>query len=197
MRVYFIGSHSTGKTTLARYVAKKYKLTMLPEVARSVLAEMETTLATLRTDMDTVDEYQQAVWHRQMNVEREAEDDFVSDRAFDNLAYAAEHSRKAGLFVRQAGFARYVSWLKDADAIFFIRPHKSLLADDGVRERVEWDSIVRIDGMIKILLELNEIPYMSIESASMQERVRVIDYVLERVAATVKERRLKKETKRS
>lgn len=182
MRIYLIGSHSTGKTTLARYIAKKYRLTMLPEVARAVLAEMETTLETLRTNMDVVAEYQRTVFERQIKTEFAAKNNFVSDRAFDNLAYAAEHSTKLRELTATGVYLDYVRWLQDADAIFFVRPHRSLLHDDGVRERVEWDSIVRIDGMVKILLELNGIPYMPIESAAMQERVRIVDYTLSRRA---------------
>ena len=44
MRIYFVGSHATGKTTLCRYVSRRYGLPMISEVARAVLAEMETAL---------------------------------------------------------------------------------------------------------------------------------------------------------
>ena len=49
MRIYFVGSHATGKTTLCRYVSRRYGLPMISEVARAVLAEMETSLDALRT----------------------------------------------------------------------------------------------------------------------------------------------------
>lgn len=178
MRVYIVGAHSTGKTTLARYIAQKYHLTMLPEVARAVLAEMETTLETLRAGIDVVDKYQTAVFARQLQAEKAAKDHFVSDRAFDNLAYAGEHSRILHDLADSEGFRWYVKWLRSADAIFFVRPHRELLREDGVRERTNWDSIMRIDGMVKLLLEMNDIPYLPVESASMQERTRVVDYVL-------------------
>src|SRR3954466_16222325 len=93
MRIYFVGSHATGKTTMTRYVSRKWGLPMISEVARAVLAELETSLDALRTDMDLVAEYQQRVFARQMQVERlHGQRGFVSDRAFDNLAYAAEHT---------------------------------------------------------------------------------------------------------
>ena len=41
MKVYFVGSHATGKTELARFVSRAYKLPLISEVARAVLAEME------------------------------------------------------------------------------------------------------------------------------------------------------------
>src|SRR5436190_814743 len=43
---------------------------MISEVARAVLAEMETGLDALRTDMDLVAEYQERVFARQVAVEQ-------------------------------------------------------------------------------------------------------------------------------
>ena len=84
MRIYFVGSHATGKTTLCRYVSRRFGLPMITEVARAVLAEMETGFDALRTDMDLVGEYQERVFARQIAVEHMHEGKFVSDRAFDN-----------------------------------------------------------------------------------------------------------------
>src|SRR5262249_34393067 len=86
VRIYFVGSHATGKTTLCRYVSRRYGLPMISEVARAVLAEMETSFDALRTDMDLVAEYQERVFQRQVAIEKQHEGRFVSDRAFDNVA---------------------------------------------------------------------------------------------------------------
>src|SRR5262252_7190354 len=96
MRIYFVGSHATGKTTLCRYVSRRYGVPMITEVARAVLAEMETSLDALRTDIDLVAEYQKSVFMRQIAVEKAQPGGFVSDRAFCNLAYAAEHTTILG-----------------------------------------------------------------------------------------------------
>ena len=64
MRIYFVGSHATGKTTLCRFISRKYGLPMITEVARAVLAEMEASFDALRTDMDLVAEYQTQVFAR-------------------------------------------------------------------------------------------------------------------------------------
>jgi hypothetical protein len=64
--------------------------------------------------------------------------------------------------------------------VFFLRPHRSLLVDDGVRAGVDWESVVRIDGMVKLLLEMYQVNYLPIESLSMQERVRAVQFVLKR-----------------
>jgi hypothetical protein len=38
--------------------------------------------------------------------------------------------------------------------------------------------VVRIDGMVKLMLEQHRISYLPIESVSMQERVRAVEFVL-------------------
>ncbi|MBL4633232.1 MAG: AAA family ATPase [Kofleriaceae bacterium] len=179
MRIYFVGSHATGKTTLCRYVSGKYKLPMISEVARSVLAEMETSFDAMRVDMEAVSSYQRKVFARQVTTEKQHSDKFVSDRAFDNLCYAADHTTIFSDMVKNAGFSEYMEWVSGG-TVFFLRPHKSLLAEDGVRAGVEWDSVVRIDGMVKLLLEMYNVSYLPIESVSMQERVRAVQFVLDR-----------------
>ncbi len=77
MRIYFVGSHATGKTTLCRYVSGKYKLPMISEVARSVLAEMETSFDAMRVDMEAVSSYQRKVFARQVTTEKQHSDKFV------------------------------------------------------------------------------------------------------------------------
>jgi hypothetical protein len=179
MRVYFIGSHATGKTTLCRYVSKRYGLPMITEVARGVLAEMETSLDTLRTDVELVGEYQERVFARQVAIEKLHDGRFVSDRAFDNLAYAAEHATTVAALMGDQRFRDYMTWVSEG-TVFFLRPHPSLLKEDGVRAGVSWDSVVRIDGMIKLLLEQHRVRYLPVESVSMQERVRAVEFVLGR-----------------
>jgi nicotinamide riboside kinase len=179
MRIYFVGSHATGKTTLCRYVSRRYGLPMISEVARAVLAEMETALEALRTDMDLVAEYQERVFARQVAVEQQHSGRFVSDRAFDNLAYVAEHTTNAAAMMNDRRFLDYMTWVRQG-VVFFLRPHQSLLRDDGVRAGVSWDSVLRIDGMVKLMLEQHRISYLPIESVSMQERVRAVEFVLAR-----------------
>jgi len=179
MRIYFVGSHATGKTTLCRYVSRRYGLPMISEVARAVLAEMETGFDALRTDMDLVGEYQERVFARQVAVEKLHAGRFVSDRAFDNLAYVAEHTTNAAAMMNDQRFHDYMKWVREG-IVFFVRPHQSLLKEDGVRAGVSWDSVVRIDGMVKLMLEQQQISYLPLESVSMQERVRAVEFVLSR-----------------
>jgi nicotinamide riboside kinase len=185
MRIYFVGSHATGKTTLCRFVSRRYGLPMITEVARAVLAEHETSLDHLRTDMDAVAEYQERVFARQVAIEKLHDGKFVSDRAFDNLAYAAEHTTVVADMMSDQRFRDYMTWVAQG-TVFFLRPHPSLLREDGTRAGVSWDSVLRIDGMVKLLLEQHRISYLPIESVSMQERVRAVEFVLGRAGlATV------------
>jgi len=183
MRIYFVGSHATGKTTLCRYVSRRWGLPMITEVARAVLAEMESSLDALRTDMELVAEYQEKIFARQVAIEHLHQGRFVSDRAFDNLAYAAEHTTVVARMMSDTKFADYMKWVSDG-VVFFLRPHPDLLKEDGVRAGVSWESVLRIDGMIKLLLEMHRIPYLPVESVSMQERVRAVDFVLRRSGLT-------------
>jgi nicotinamide riboside kinase len=197
MRIYFVGSHATGKTTLCRYVSRRYGLPMITEVARAVLAEMETGLDTLRTDMELVAEYQERVFARQVAVEKLHAERFVSDRAFDNLAYVAEHTTNAARMMNDQRFHDYMKWVREG-IVFVLRPHQSLLKDDGVRAGVSWDSVLRIDGMVKLMLEQHQISYLPLESVSMQERVRAVEFVLDRAGlrapASTEERPARRQT---
>lgn len=178
MRVYFVGSHSTGKTTCARYVSERYEIPMITEVARAVLSEKELHLDSLRYNMDLVDDYQKSIFFRQLS-EEEKHTNFVSDRSFDCLAYAAQHTRILSQLVLDKATAPYIQKLKEPDSfIFFVRPSRATLKADGVRESLTWDGVVAIDAMIKFMLVLWEIPHFQINMDNMQERVQLIDSVL-------------------
>jgi hypothetical protein len=151
LRIYLVGAHATGKTTVARWVRDTYGIPMIAEVARGVLAEMEAHLDTLRTDIELVNRYQAEVFSRQIEAEHKVDGPFVSDRAFCNLAYAAHHSTILGQVFADPRLRDYMHWVREG---------------------------VRIDGMVKLLLELFSVPYIPVESLSMQERSRLVERVL-------------------
>ncbi|QDU69012.1 ATP-binding protein [Engelhardtia mirabilis] len=177
LRIYLVGAHSTGKTTLARWIRDHYGLPMISEVARGVLAEMEAQLDSLRSNLDLVDRYQREVFERQLSAEADQQGSFVSDRAFCNLAYAAHHSTILASIATDKRLHHYMESVREG-IVFFLRPHRELLADDGVRAGLAWEEVIRIDGMVKLLLEMFAVPYIAVESLSMQERVRTIENVL-------------------
>jgi len=176
-RIYLVGAHSTGKTTLARWIRDRYGLPMISEVARGVLAEMEAQLDSLRTDVALVDRYQTEVFRRQISSEKEQQGSFVSDRAFCNLAYAAQHATILHEVASDPQLASYIESVRGG-LVFYLRPHRALLAEDGVRAGVEWEEVVRIDGMVKFMLEWFGISYIPVDALSMQERMRLTERVL-------------------
>jgi len=178
VRIYLVGAHATGKTTLARWIRDHYGLPMISEVARGVLAEMEAQLDALRSNVSLVDRYQREVFERQIEAEERQSGSFVSDRAFCNLAYAGHHATVLGEIATDPRLATYLQSVRGG-VVFFLRPHKELVVTDGVRAGVEWEEVVRIDGMVKLLLELFRIPYIPVASLAMQERVRLMERVLD------------------
>jgi len=183
-RIYLVGAHATGKTTLARWIRDRYGLPMISEVARGVLAEMEAQLESLRTNLQLVNKYQAQVFERQLEMEARATIDatergtaFVSDRAFCNLAYAAHHSTILSEVMEDPRLARYMQSVRKG-IVFYLRPHKELVVPDGTRAGLEWEEVVRIDGMVKLLLEMFAVPYVPVDCLPMQERVRCVERVL-------------------
>jgi hypothetical protein len=50
--------------------------------------------------------------------------------------------------------------------------------------------VLRIDGMVKLMLEQYGVSYLPLESVSMQERVRAVEFVLARCGLSVAEGRV-------
>lgn len=179
MKIYLIGSHGTGKTTLSRYISEKYKLPMLTEAARTILSEKELQIDSLRYNLDIVDNYQTDVFKRQL-VEENKYQDFVADRSLlDSLAYTAQHSRELFNLINSKEVDPYIESLKSSKSIiFFVRPSKATLKQDGVRETLSWEGVIQIDSYVKFMLEMFQLNYFQINMDNMQERVRLIDSVL-------------------
>jgi len=171
LRIYVCGAHSTGKTTLARHLSRELGLPLINEVARQVMAELELTFESLRVDLECVGRYQTEVFKRQISVEDRFPEGFVSDRTFCNLAYAARHSTVLPELL-DVNAERYFDHVREDGLVFFVRPHRECMQDDGLRERVEWDEINRIDGILDFLLGWKRIPCVGISELNMKDRVR-------------------------
>jgi dephospho-CoA kinase len=178
MRVYISGAQSCGKSTLARYISEYYNLPMVHEIARVILSEKEFSFDTLRANIGLVNDYQTEVFYRQLEAEEE-HDSFVSDRTFDNLAYAGQHSQVLNKLITTKELQTYIESLKKSDVyIFFIRPNRGLMKQDGVRENLTWDGIVAIDAMIKFMFEMWDLKYYQINTDSLQERIKLVNSVI-------------------
>lgn len=179
MRIYLCGSHSTGKTELARRIAKVYNLPLVCEVARQVLAETEAPLATLHADLDRAAAYQREVFRRQVRAE-EGQTIFVSDRSFDNLSYAASHTTALFDIADPTILNPYLDKVRTS-LVFFCRPERELLAEDGVRVDVSWESAIRVDAMVQLMLEQWAIPYVPVRGTDRVERWRLVSAVVDLV----------------
>lgn len=179
MKIYFIGAHSTGKSSLARYTSTQYNIPMISETARMILSEQELQIDSLRADMITVNNYQQKVFDRQI-LEESKSQSFVSDRSIvDIIAYSAQYTNILSTLLSSKELLAYLADLKAPDSvIFFVRPSKATLKADGVREAINWDGIVAIDAQVKFMLEMWQLRYFQINMDNMQERVKLIDSVI-------------------
>lgn len=180
MRIYFVGSHCVGKTKMVRETAKRYGLPTLSEAARQVLAQWEPLggLKALAGDLQMVTDYQEEVFRQQVKIDFATGDSFVADRAFDNLVYAARWAR-AGTVSRlmaEEG-ARYVERVRGG-RVFFVRPHRELLAEDGIRAHISWEDVVLADGGVLFALEVLGIPYVPIPCREFSDRMRIVEAVL-------------------
>lgn len=179
MRIYFIGSESSGKSTLCKYVSKNYNLLLIHEIARKVLYKQELCIDALRSEITCIDNYQQDIFNEQIAAEKQYSE-YVSDRSIiDCLAYTGKHTRILHSMLNSEELNKYIDILKLKDSIiFFVRPSRATLKSDGVREILNWDSIIAVDATIKFLLEMFELRYFQINTDNMQERIRLIDSVI-------------------
>jgi nicotinamide riboside kinase len=179
MKIFCVGSHGGGKSTLARYISNKYNLPFLPETARLILSEKELQIDQLRSDLTTADDYQRSIFNRQL-LEEKKYNEFCGDRSLiDVLAYSGQHTRILPELLQRPELLPYIESLKlPSTILFFVRPCKQTMVADGVREILNWDGVIAIDAQIKLLLEMWNIRYFAINTDNMQERIRIVDSVI-------------------
>lgn len=170
MRVYLLGGHGVGKTHLARVISRKFSLKLLSEVARAQQSKAERPFDEIRCDPDSIDELQRGIFAEQIRIDVGAGDDFVSDRAFDNLGYAAENSECLPDLMADPRTMEYVRRVASG-LVFFVRPLPQVKAD-GVRPSSDLDisSVHRIDGMVKFMLKLWGVRHVTIDTPHPADR---------------------------
>ena len=167
MKVAFVGSFSTGKTTLANLFAREWDFPLLPEVARQVV-ELGFAL-----DQNATPECETLIFLKQWRAEASHER-FVADRSiYDVLAYAEwvmenndpnrkenhlwYESREIALFDLRA---RY-------DHVFYL-PIEFPIVLDGLRpDDTAFQS--DIDRRIRHLLDGGDVKYQTL-SGSVEQR---------------------------
>ena len=178
MKIYFIGSQSTGKTTLARFFSKYYNIPLLGETIRKVVAREEVSLNKIYNNIDEINRFQMLLLSEQIEIEDQHKS-YISDRGFDFIIYAAEYSTITNIIYNQEVFQKYMDRFFDNNTYtFFIRPQKDLMIGDDFRHNLNWEEINRIDGMFKFFMEMNKIRYFSINMLNLQERINLIKNII-------------------
>ncbi|MGH9222691.1 MAG: AAA family ATPase [Acidimicrobiales bacterium] len=175
MKIAFVGSFSTGKTTLANLFAREWDLPLLPEVARQVV-ELGFPL-----DQSATAETETLIFLKQWRAEV-SHDAFVADRSiYDVLAYAdwvMEHqdgprkenhlwyeSREIALFDLRA---RY-------DHVFYL-PVEFPIVLDGLRPD-DTGFQADIDRRILHLLDTNDVRHHTLTGSVEARQQQVRDVV--------------------
>jgi len=187
-KVWICGAQSTGKSTLARWISKTYSLPILDEAASVEVAKLGGNLDELRADLDAVTTFQRRVFAAQLQLGQGLKR-YVSDRAFDNVCYAAEHAATgtAASLWKSSECREYVEEIAFAvrekrGVVFFVRPGVRA-ATNGIRAVSDLDmaSLHRVDGAVKLLLELADVHPVPIATTIFQERAAIVDGVLRHI----------------
>lgn len=175
-RIAFVGSFSTGKTTLAHEIANESGLPLLPEVAREVID------LGFKLDQDATPEMETLVFLKQYRNEL-VHPTFVSDRSLiDVLAYAGwvienqDWRKETALWDACVDVAQH--HLRSQYSHVFYLPIEFAPVDDGVRSTdPEWQKEVDV-RMIDVMRKY-DIPHETL-TGSVDERLDQVRNQLER-----------------
>ena len=167
MKVAFVGSFSTGKTTLANHFAREWDYPLLPEVAREVV-ELGFPL-----DQNATAETETLIFLKQWRAEASHER-FVADRSvYDVLAYAdwvMEHhaeTRKEDHLWNESRQIALLDLRARYDHVFYL-PIEFPIVLDGLRpDDTAFQS--DIDKRIRHLMESADVVFHTL-SGSVEER---------------------------
>lgn len=182
LRIWFVGAHGTGKSTLLNEMDHPYKI---KEIARSVIKMWKHP-----NDMDLFERYQfqRRLLYKQIIEERRVWDKwFVSDRTiFDIIAYTDSllkdeyiNTWLGQMLIDAVEFLKekFVKRNYDRYDILFYTPIEFPLEKDGIRfEDEEYQK--EIDSLIKELLDTYDIKYFTL-TWSVKERMEKIDHVID------------------
>jgi predicted ATPase len=175
MKINLAGAYSEGKTTIKDSIARRYNLISIPEQPRLLAAEKEIeSLAKFRSDTSRVTDFQLEIMQRQYNEEVNAEDNYVSCRCIDCIAFLAHFGSKGSLnTLRQTTlYKSYLSWLRNS-IIFYILPHKELMYNDGFRD-TNYEQAVFISGSVRMIFEMEGLNYIPVYPLTMADREKLI-----------------------
>ena len=166
MKIAFVGSFSTGKTTLANLFAREWDYPLLPEVAREVVE------LGFQLDQNATPETETLIFLKTLRAEL-THDHFVADRSiYDVLAYADwvmenKEERKENHLWWESREIATLQLRARYDHVFYL-PIEFPIVLDGLRPD---DTAFQadIDGRIKRLLDSHDVRYETL-TGSVEER---------------------------
>lgn len=178
-RIYLVGAHSVGKTTLANELAKRWQVRVMTEAAREILTAMKTSVSAFEAHALAADAFQQQVWDKILadhdRMKHNADAYAVFDRGPDCLVYAAMFSTIAGKLCSMPETKAYLSSLKSRDSyVFLLEPYESMITPDGVRAYLDMSTLTSITAAVAAMLEMNNIPYIRLMSDNLLTRVKTV-----------------------
>lgn len=179
MHIYLTGTHSTGKSSVAKILAEEYGWLLVDGVARSMGKEFSKAPSP---------EQQREFMHKMLNLQQQySEVDAVFSRCpfIDPFAYYFYYLSKDPSFYISKIFALYAVGVASApenSLIFYFPPREELYEDDGVRPSFE--AALKVDSFIKTLLDLSHFffapPYYTLTGNTVEERVNeILTYIKE------------------
>lgn len=173
-RIAIVGTHGTGKTTLASIMADYLGVRFITEVARQVIRECgySSTAEYIAAGHDAQVYVQEAILRAQIAVESEAaETGFVADRSvLDAAAYASAYGLPEGAVkpLRDSALAH----VRNYSLLLYVPPVIPLKGD-GFRdldETLRRDVDRRIEALVSKATSLG-VPVRRIESVTVAERM--------------------------
>lgn len=153
-RVYCCGSQGVGTTTWAALIQRHWGYYLIPDAVRKIANEEPRSLDQIRNDPEAKSRFQIRVFQKQVALEHGLSE-FVSDQAFDNIAYALQFTPIGEELLHSPYVRNYVGTLDSDDVIiFYFEPHPDMMVDDGFRARsdLKFENVVRTDGVIFALI---------------------------------------------
>lgn len=187
-RIYVCGSSSVGKTTLCRELGEHLHYTVVGEAARDVMNTNKVTPQSIAHSVVAKNNLQAAVFREHLARHNEAIKDLedgkidrgvVFDRGIDFLVYAAEYSTLACVQHYDDWTQAYLEALTHPESlVLLLEPHEKLLQKDDVRASLNMLTAQKITFGIKCLLEVFGIPYVTLTSPDVLERVKLVTAIV-------------------
>lgn len=184
LRIGITGTHSTGKTTLARCLVEKLnnkdrRIILIKEQVRDVAADLsiQNVEEVARRGPKWFSLFQWEILRRQINSEQYAVKNgysFVSDRTtLDNLAYYMLGNSGDSEAVRKMYEGIALKNMKRGYDLILYLPPAIPLEDDGFRQTDE-EFRDKIDRAIRRLIALHGIACYTVKSIALNERVKEV-----------------------